>query len=51
MIRVISKIRRGELRSPKMSMSAAELKNLDKNITRLQGQLANDNVKMMLSRW
>jgi len=34
-----------------MSMSAAELKNLDKNITCLQGQLANDNVKIRFSPW
>ena len=33
--------RRGELRSPKMPMSASELKNLDKNIARLKAQLAN----------
>jgi polyhydroxyalkanoate synthesis regulator phasin len=33
--------RRGELRSPKMPMSASELKNLDKNIVRLKAQLAN----------
>ena len=33
--------RRGELRSPKMPMSAVELKNLDKNIARLKAQLAN----------
>lgn len=33
--------RRGELRSPKMPMSASELKNLDKNIARFKAQLAN----------
>jgi ABC-type Zn uptake system ZnuABC Zn-binding protein ZnuA len=33
--------RRGELRSPKMPMSAAEFKSLDKNIDRLKAQLAN----------
>jgi hypothetical protein len=38
-----------ELRSPKMPISAAELKNLDKNITRLKEQLANNNVKMTFS--
>ena len=32
---------RDERRSPKMPMSAAELKNLDKNIVRLKEQLAN----------
>jgi hypothetical protein len=32
-----------------MPMLAAELKNLDKNITRLKEQLANNNVKMTFS--
>jgi len=40
-----------ELRSPKISMSAAELNNLNKNITRLKEPLANNNVKMTFSRW
>jgi hypothetical protein len=34
-----------------MPMLASELKNLDKDITRLKAQLANNNVKIMFSCW
>jgi hypothetical protein len=36
--------------TPKIPISAAELKNLDKNIVRLKEKLANNNVKMMFPR-